>query len=346
MKVRDWSVLTREEIQRFPKVELHCHLDGSIRPETLQQIAKAQGLPISDNLDEVKEQMRAPKTTKSLEDYLSCFNYVLPYLQQEIALEMAGFDVVEQAALDGVSYIEIRFAPSLCTNEGLSVRDVLLAVLRGIAKGEETYPVTANLIVSGMRQDNLDKLSKDLFEVTKMKHEKIVGYDLAGPELDGFVPNYKKVLSAVINDQEIQLTLHAGECGCGRNVMDAVAAGAKRIGHGIALKGNPENQALCKTQNVCIEGCPSSNVQTQVIGSIQEYPLEEWLDSGLHFCINTDNRTVSQTTVTNEYHLLSEAFGLTLPQLRRLTIYGIEHSFATEEVKQYLRHKVLTYKDQ
>lgn len=337
-------MLTREDIQRFPKVELHCHLDGSIRPETLQKIAKAQGLPISENLDEVKEQMTAPKTTKNLEDYLSCFNYVLPYLQQEIALEMAGFDVVEQAALDGVSYIEIRFAPSLCTNQGLSVTEVLLAVLRGVAEGERKYPVIANLIVSGMRQDSVDKLSKDLSEVTTMKHEKIVGYDLAGPELDGFVPKYKEVLSAVVEGQKVQLTLHAGECGCGRNVMDAVASGAKRIGHGIALKGRLEDQALCKSQNVCIEGCPSSNIQTQVIANIQEYPLEEWLGSGLHFCINTDNRTVSQTTVTNEYYLLSEAFGLTLPILRRLTIYGIEHSFATEEVKHYLRHKVLTYK--
>ena len=130
-------MLKKSDIQLFPKVELHCHLDGSIRPRTLQKIAKQQGLPINDSLQEVTEKMQAPVTCQNLEEYLTCFDFVLPFLQTKEALEMAAFDVMEQAFEDGVRYIEIRFAPILSIAKDLTVTETIEAVAAGIAKGEK-----------------------------------------------------------------------------------------------------------------------------------------------------------------------------------------------------------------
>ena len=171
-------MLTKSQIQAFPKVELHCHLDGSIRPETLLKIANQQNLPIPQELSILEERMQAPQDCSDLNEYLERFDFVLPYLQSEFALEAAAFDVMEQAFEDGVAYIEIRFAPSQSMEQGLSCPQTIQAVARGIARAESIYPVKGNILIIGMRQESAAAISQIFSE--SVSEEKVVGIDLAG----------------------------------------------------------------------------------------------------------------------------------------------------------------------
>lgn len=329
-------MLTKHQIQTFPKVELHCHLDGSIRPQTLIEIANQQGLFINQDETIVRTHMQAPVDCHSLKDYLDCFDFVLPYLQTEDALTRAAFDVMEQAAEDGVAYIEIRFAPSLSMQKGLSCQQTIQAVAKGIALAETRYPIIGNILIIGMRQEALRDITSIFSEATALSEDKVVGLDLAGPEVDGYVPHLAESYRIFVDEQPIQLTLHAGECGCIQNIYQAIESGAQRIGHGIALKGDPSTQAFVREQGVLIEGCPTSNVHTRAIDSYAAYPLREWLQNQVHFCLNTDNRTVSNTTLTNEYWHMVQHCGLTAEELAIIMEHALQHSFASEEDKAAL----------
>lgn len=338
-----YKVLRKSDIQSFPKAELHCHLDGSILPETLQKIAKAQGLIISEDLNEVKSHMQAPQTCQNLVDYLTCFDYVLPYLQTEIALEMAAFDVMEQSAKDGIRYIEIRFAPSLSMRKGLSVEQTIYAVAKGIAEAEKKYNIFGNILVIGMKTGELDLIQHIFSETLTLNHGKVVGFDLAGAESDFFMDEYKDVLTVVTDSGSVPLTLHAGECGCIHNVFSAIESGATRIGHGIALKGDKTAQQEFAKHDVCIEGCPTSNVQTRAIETIKDYPLSEWLENDVTFCINTDNKTVSNTTLSKEYDLLRTELALSEENFRQLNKNAMTYSFAESGLKKYILKEMTDY---
>lgn len=338
-----YKVLKKSDIHSFPKAELHCHLDGSIRPETLQKIAKTQGLSISDDVAEVSSHMQAPPTCQNLVEYLTCFDFVLPYLQTKEALEMAAFDVMEQAAEDGIRYIEIRFAPSLSMEKGLSVEEIIESVAKGVADAEAQYNVHGNLLVIGMKTGELALIESIFSKTLALKNEKVVGFDLAGAEEDHFIDDYSNVLKVVTDSGEVPLTLHAGECGCVHNVFSAIKSGAKRIGHGIALKGKIVEQQELANHDVCIEGCPTSNVQTRAINSFKDYPLREWLENDVTFCINTDNKTVSNTTLSKEYDILRENFELTPVELCQLNKNAMTYSFAEKALKEKILNEMDTY---
>lgn len=327
-------MLKKSDIQIFPKVELHCHLDGSIHPATLQKIAKLQGLSIEEDLEKITKKMQAPTSCQNLMEYLACFDFVLPYLQTKEALEMAAFDVMEQAAEDGIRYIEIRFAPSLSMEKGLSIEETIKAVASGIAKAEKKYPIFGNLLVVGMRSGDLEMVTSVFSKTNQLNHEKVVGFDLAGEEKDHFVKEYQEVLEVGTKSGAVPLTLHAGECGCVHNVFQAVQSGATRIGHGIALKGDTVKQREFGQLSACIEGCPTSNVQTRAIDTIKDYPLREWFENKVTFCINTDNKTVSGTTLTKEYQLLLEHLNLSQEEFRLLNHNGMSYSFADKLLKE------------
>lgn len=331
-------MLTKSQIQAFPKVELHCHLDGSIRPETLLKIANQQNLPIPQELSILEERMQAPQDCSDLNEYLERFDFVLPYLQSEFALEAAAFDVMEQAFEDGVAYIEIRFAPSQSMEQGLSCPQTIQAVARGIARAESIYPVKGNILIIGMRQESVVAISQIFSE--SVSEEKVVGIDLAGPEEDDYVLKLAQTYQLLIDGQNVQLTLHAGECGCIRNVYQAIESGAKRIGHGIILKGDEKGQEFVSRNQICIEGCPTSNVHTKAITDYHQYPFREWLTAGVPFCLNTDNRTVSKTTLTDEYVHMTRHCQMSESELRLLNETAARHSFASEKEKEQLIHRI------
>ncbi|MHC5228216.1 adenosine deaminase [Enterococcus sp. LJL99] len=326
-------------VKKLPKIELHCHLDGSIRPKTLVSIAEKQQLPLPEDFEQIKKEMIAPANCQSLEDYLTCFDFVLPYLQTEAALTEAAYDVLSQAAEENVHYIEVRFAPSLHTENGLTHTQIITAVLSGLNQGFEAFGVKSNALLCGMRHEELTEIKKIVHLAEQFKEKGIVGFDLAGNESD-FPPNTFKDVLNLATELTIPLTLHAGECGCGKNVADAVKLGATRIGHGIAVKDTPEFFSLLRENDILIEMCPTSNFQTKTVQSIEEYPFKQFLAEKIKICINTDNRTVSNTSLTDEYLNLHKWYNISYADLEQLNHFAVDGAFLPTDEKQAL-HELL-----
>ncbi|MEI5994402.1 adenosine deaminase [Candidatus Enterococcus mansonii] len=325
--------MERHIVHHLPKIELHCHLDGSIRPETLQKIAQSQGIALPTKKEQLIDLLVAPQDCQDLNDYLKRFEIVLTCLQTEEALKTAALDIISQAAEENVRYIEVRFAPSLHTQKGLSLSDIVTAVLTGLNEGEKQFGVKSNALLCGMRHEELDSIEKIVHLAENFKQSGVVGFDLAGNEED-FPPYLFEDALKLVEQLSIPLTLHAGECGCGKNVADAVYLGAKRIGHGIAVKDTPEYFDLLKEKNILIEMCPTSNFQTKTVTTLEEYPFKQFLNEGLSLCINTDNRTVSATTLTDEFMKLHEWYGITYADMEQLTHNAVDGAFISESEKQ------------
>jgi adenosine deaminase len=335
------DLVKRALVKKLPKIELHCHLDGSIRPETLRKIAEQQAISLPASTAELTECLAAPKDCHDLNDYLQRFDLVLTCLQSEEALQLAAFDLISQAAEENIQYIEVRFAPSLHTQKGLSLPKIVTAVLTGLNQGQETFGVKSNALLCGMRHEELSAIEKIVHLAEEYKHSGVVGFDLAGNEVD-FPPYTFEEILTLVEQSAIPLTLHAGECGCGKNVADAVYLGAKRIGHGIALKDTPDYFPLLRDRQTLIEMCPTSNFQTRTVTRLEDYPFQQFLDAGIKVCINTDNRTVSTTTLTDEFMKLYEWYGITYQDMELLNHNAVTGAFISEEEKQVLHDRLTT----
>ncbi|OEG12140.1 adenosine deaminase [Enterococcus ureasiticus] len=333
-------MVKREHVKKLPKIELHCHLDGSIRPETLRKIAEPQGISLPADNEQLKNLLVAPADCQNLNDYLERFDLVLSCLQTEAALKAAAFDIISQAAEENIRYIEVRFAPSLHTEKGLSLPKIVTAVLAGLEYGQQEFDVKSNALLCGMRHEELADIEKIVYLAEQFKTDGIAGFDLAGNEID-FPPYTFEETLGLVNQLNIPLTLHAGECRCGKNVADAIHLGAKRIGHGIAVKDTPEYFSLLQDKNILIEMCPTSNFQTKTVTKLADYPFKAFLDAGIQVCVNTDNRTVSDTTLTDEYMKLHEWYGITYADMEQLNHNAVNGAFISESEKQIL-HDQLT----
>lgn len=311
-------------IRKAPKVDLHCHLDGSLSFDCLKKIMEQANVSVSDG--QIKEQMRAPASCTSLEDYLKPFAYILNWLQTTDALQAAAYDVVKQAAEENVIYLEVRFAPLLHRRQGLSTSQVVKAVLDGLELAEREFGVYTGLILCMMRGAEFCENEETLATAIALFPNGVVGVDLAGSEAkyppEQYGPLFQRAVAA-----RIPITIHGGENGPAENVQTSIAMGATRIGHGLAIKGKTELEKLCKQKSVMLELCPVSNLQTRAAAGLESYPFEDFLRDGVAISINTDNRTVSNTTLTKQYVLLSQRFAITLDHMEHLAMNAIEHSF-------------------
>lgn len=317
-------------LQRVPKVELHCHLDGSISMACLEKMAKKDGYPL-ENIAKV----RAPKKCRNLQAYLDSFDAVLPLLQSEENLTIAAYDLVEQVSSENVRYLEIRFAPLLHTHQGLSVTQIIDAVCLGIEQGMQDYDVEVNLIISAMRHHSNERNIELVEKVSLMQQARVVGFDFAGDERDDLGERGEVVTFA--KEKRFHITLHAGECGCAHHVVEAIHIGATRIGHGVAIKDDTKTLDWCVQNDILLEICPTSNLQTNAVDTIENYPYPIFVDKKVKFCVNTDNRTVSNTSLTNEYALLHEHFGFDLSMMKKTNIDAIQASFANQTTKERIR---------
>ncbi|WP_413527494.1 adenosine deaminase [Marinilactibacillus psychrotolerans] len=326
--------MNREWIHALPKAELHCHLDGSIPMETLKELAEEAGLP-----EHWMDHAVAPAVCLDLKDYLSTFDAVLPVLQSEENLAKAAYAVARAAHEENVVYLEMRFGPLLHQREGLTIRQVIEAVCKGIEQTMAEFPIIVTLLACGLRHHSEERNTQLFEEVHNLQIEQVSGIDVAGDE--GNFPN-ECVESAVRVGVEtgMQLTMHSGETGSYENVLTAIALGARRIGHGVAIKKNPESMAVVKEKNTLLELCPTSNLQTGAVTGWKDYPLRQFMDYGIPVSINTDNRTVSDTTLTNEFLICANQFGLTELEMKELNITAMQHAFASDKVKQSVINKI------
>ncbi|WP_022835830.1 adenosine deaminase [Salisaeta longa] len=337
--VPDAASLSRDDLLQWPKAELHCHLDGSLRLPTMLDIARREGkmsvLP-ADTEDGLREILRAIDDSETLEAYLAWFRYTIPLMQTAEALERVAYELAEDNAQENVRYLEVRFGPILHTEEGLSLEDVTDAVLAGLARAERDYDLTTSLIVCGLR-DRYESASMRQAELAAAyRHRGVVAFDLAGGEAGnppkGHLHAFYKARNALLN-----LTLHAGESWGPDSIRQALFyCGAHRIGHGITLREDPELMQYFADHRIPLEICPTSNVQTHVVPSYEAHPINTYVKANVPVTVNTDNRLFSRTSVTDELLRVHQRCGITANALREIALNGFRYAFLPIDEKEAL----------
>lgn len=323
----------KEKWLRLPKVELHCHLDGSLSREFVEKRFGKQ-VPLSE--------LQADRDCESLAQYLEKFSLPLSCLQDEEGLRGAGYDFVRSIARENVRYAEVRFAPALSAHDSFSYRAVIQALLEGLESGKEEFGVSCNVIVCAMRGHSEEQNLSMLKAAREFLGQGVCGADLAGNEAAYPMKDFMELFREAAK-MEMPFTIHGGECGNPRNIEEALGVGAARIGHGIAMRGQEHLKALCRRRGTGIEMCPVSNLQTKAVKGPEEYPLREFLDAGLKVSINTDNRTVSGTTLTEELNFIQENWGISDEEILLLMKNGAETSFAEETLKDRMLKEIETW---
>lgn len=286
-------------IEQLPKIDLHCHLDGSL---TKTMIERHLGRTVPEEMLTVSEDCR------SLTEYLEKFDLPVQCLQDAEGLEEGAYTFVEEISRENVKYIEVRFAPMLSVHENLSCGEVIEAVRKGMERAKEDFGVRYGIIVCAMRNHSLEKNLDMLTCARAYLGQGVCALDLAGDESAYPTKNFRELFWKAIR-MGMPFTIHSGETGNLENVREAFELGARRIGHGIALKQDPELMKAYAREGIGVEMCPTSNFQTKAVKSWDEYPLRQFVDAGIKVSINTDNRTVSGTTMTQELKKVYEHCG-------------------------------------
>ena len=332
--------VTRELLHRLPKAELHVHLDGSLRPETMLELAERYGKPLpADDPEALREYMHV-KDARSLVDYLERFEVTLSVMQTAESLEQVAYELAEDLAAENVRYAEIRYSPILNIREGLPLTEAVDAPLRGLRRAEEEFGIRTGLIICGIR--NMDpSTSRDLADLTvAYKGRGVVAFDLAGAEYNYPAKKHKDAFFTVIN-KNMAATIHAGEAYGAESIHQALHyCKAHRIGHGTRLYEDPDLMQYVIDFRIPIEICLTSNVQTHAVSSFAEHPLRLYYDEGIVVSLNTDNRLMSATTVTEEYWRAHQHLGFTWEELVEVAMMGFESAFLHWKKKRALLEEV------
>ena len=332
-------MLTLDTLRRAPKVLLHDHLDGGLRPATVVELARElryEGLPTND-ATELGRTFHAAAASGSLREYLRGFAHTIAVMQTPEALERVAYECGEDLAADGIVYAEVRFAPVFHRERGMNLEQVLDAVLRGFARAEKRHGSVLRVIVSAMR-DRTDSLEMAELAVA-FRERGVVGFDIAGEEA-GHPPKAHRDAFEYARLQNFSITIHAGEAFGPPSIWQALHyGGAHRIGHGVRLiddmavdaEGNVVKLGPLATyirdKRIPLEVCPSSNVDTGAVPSIGDHPFKHLYAEQFRVTVNTDNRLMSGITLSEEFRRLSAAFGLTLAEVEKLTVNAMKSSF-------------------
>jgi adenosine deaminase len=330
------DTVTQERLRALPKAELHVHLDGSLRPATMLELAREQGVELP-RLDaaELADYMHV-QDARNLVDYLDRFAVTLSLMQTPEAMERIAYELAEDAAAENVRYMEVRYSPILNTRGGLPLTEAVDAPLRGLYRAERDFGIRTGLIICGIR--NMEpETSRDLADLTvAYKDRGVVAFDLAGAEYNYPAKKHKDAFYTVIN-KNIAATIHAGEAYGPESIHQALHyCQANRIGHGTRLFEDRELMAYVNDFRVPLEICLTSNVQTRAVATFADHPVRLYYDEGLVVTLNTDNRLMSATTVTEEYWRAHEHLGFTWAELCDIAVMGFESAFLPHREKQAL----------
>ena len=331
-----------EVMRRLPKTDLHLHLDGSLRPRTMWELSKAQGIKLpARKPGELARRLRAGQRTKSLRDYLSIFDLTLTVLQERDALKRVAYELAEDGAQENVRHLEVRYSPILHRKRGLSLPDILEPVVEGLQAAELDFNMSTGVIICGMRNIS-PRRSYELAELAVAYRKKgVVGFDLAGEEKDFPAKDHREAFKLIL-DHNINSTVHAGEGFGPPSISQALHyCGAHRIGHGTRLAEDVELMNYVLDHRIPLEVCLTSNVQTRTVPSLRKHPFKIYLDLGLRVTLNTDNTTVSNTNISREYALAAKAFHLTPYQVKRIIINGFKSAFLPYAQKARLLRQVV-----
>jgi adenosine deaminase len=322
----------------LPKIELHCHLDGSLRAETIIDIAKREGisLPTMDR-EEIQQELIAPLDCESLDEYLKRFALPNLVMQSKENLRRITFELFEDAAKENVKYMEVRFAPLLHTAQGLTVEEIIQSVIDGMREAEKQFDIHGNIILSCMRTMSAESAFKVVEKGKQFLGKGVVAIDLCASEEEGFCGNFVEPI-ALAREYGYRVTIHAGETGVGKNVLEAVEMlGAERIGHGVFIKDCAEAYDVVKEKQVVLEMCPTSNVQTKAVNRYSDHPIHDFHKDGIKVTVNTDNRTVSDTTMAKECTIVFNEFNMNEEDYKKIYLDSVDACFADEDTKVELR---------
>lgn len=330
--------LPLEFFQRLPKTDLHVHLDGSLRVETILDLAREQSieLPASD-VPGLRSALHAGENTGSLVKYLEAFAITLEVLQTREALYRVAYELAEDAAAENVRYMEVRYAPMLHVRSGLRLTEVVETVLRGLHDAQRDHSIESRLILCGIRNISPESSLEMAELVVAYKGRGVVGFDLAGAENDHPAKDHHEAFS-LVRRNNINVTIHAGEAYGPPSIAQALHdCGAHRIGHGCRLREDGDLLHYVVDHRIPLECCPSSNVQTGAIASLPTHPMRLYYNLGARVTINTDNRLITDTTVSREMWLAHTEIGLSLADIKQTILNGFKSAFLPfHEKRHYL----------
>jgi adenosine deaminase len=312
----------------MPKTDLHVHLDGSVRINTLIELARKHNVEIpATDPQELKSSLIPGAGCRNLEDYLKPFDIILSVLQDEDALSRVAFELAEDSARENVWYLEVRYSPVLHTRRGMKLTTIIDAVLNGLQEAERKYKIKTGVIVCGMR--NISPATSIILADLSVayKNKGVVGFDLAGMEENYPAKHHREAFYRILNNN-INCTAHAGEAYGPESIHQALHyCGAHRIGHGTRLREDSDLLNYVNDHRIPLEICLTSNVQTRAVTSLAHHPLKYYYDFGLRVTINTDNRLISNTTVTRELSLAGKYAQLNMADLKTIIIAGFKSAF-------------------
>jgi adenosine deaminase len=352
--------LSLADIRALPKVLLHDHLDGGLRPQTVLELSDEIGwtprLPSTD-LAELQAWFTRGAETKDLLQYLATFEHTLAVMQTEQAIERVAAEAALDLGVDGVRYAEVRFAPELHQHGGLALEAVVEAVQAGFRRGSEEaalagHPITVNTIICAMRTEQRSLEIAQLAVRMRTNDPRVVAFDLAGAET-GWPPSLHIEALEHIRRHQMHLTIHASEPPDLELITDALALGAERIGHGVRLLADminidfmtgeatmgPVARYILERQ-IPLELAPTCNVQIGAVESISQHAIGPFLRAGFRVSVNTDNRLMSNVSVSSEVHAVAEAFSLTGAEVGQIALNGIDSSFGDWAERQSIRTEI------
>ena len=334
------------DARKYALVDLHLHLDGSLSIDDAIQMAAIEGVNISADRSEIENLLVCPDNCENLNDYLECFKLPNSIMQSRETLFYSVQSLVKRLDEQGLIYAEIRFSPQQHLRKGLTQDEVTDACIGGLKAGmaESKHGIKAQLILSCMRGEGNDAMNRETVDVAKQYLGRgVCAIDLAGSE--ALYPTLKyRELFAYAKSLDIPFTIHAGEAAGVESMKHAIEYGASRIGHGVRSYNDPVTKQQLKQHDICLGLCPTSNLQTKALAGVtrlSQYPLQAFLNDGVDVCINTDNMSVSNTTMSRELQNLYDAGIMSEDQARQMLHTAIRHAFLPESEKLELELKCM-----
>ena len=320
-------------------IDLHLHLDGAVTTDIAKKLAEIQGieLPVKDDA-ELTKLLTVPSDCTSLNDFLMCFDFPLSLMQTEDGLREAVHLVADNIKSQGVVYAEIRFAPQLHTEQGMTQEDAINAALAGLKETD----LKANLILCLMRGEGNHEANVETVELAKkylVEDGGVVAIDIAGAEALYPTADYRDLFE-MAKDYKIPFTIHAGEADGAESVRLAIEYGASRIGHGVRSYESEEVMKLLIDNNITLEMCPTSNRQTCAVEDMSKYPFMDYYGRGIRVTLNTDDMGIEGTTLAEEFRYMEREFGLTPEQEKVILENSINAAFTSDSVKAELRKTI------
>lgn len=320
-------MLTRELIARLPKAELHVHFDGSLRPETMLELARDARVELPASDPDSLARFMLVSEARNLEDYLARFDITVSLLQTPEAIERVAYEMVEDAARDNIRYFEVRYDPHLSTHGGLSMDEVVAAERRGFDRGERDFGIRTGIINCTLRHYDPARSVEIARHSVRCKPLGVVGFDLAGGEA-GRPPGRHGEAFDIALAGNLGITVHAGEAAGADSVAEAVRrCHAVRIGHGTRLREDPELMAYIRDRQILIETNITSNLQTRVVREASEHPVRGYYNAGLAVTLCTDSWLMSGVHLTDEYWLAHRSLGFTREEIDRMILNAFAGAF-------------------